>query len=192
MGADMANIFDDVPSLEPKSFRAGDLVEWRKPFADYPAASYRIEYVIAPETDASQRVTVMADAEPDGQRVSLASSQTSGLNPGIHHWTCFVVRIADEARRTLAQGRFEVLPNLAVASGDQRSHAERMVDQLQALIEGRALSDAASYEIAGRKITKLSPDDLTKWLAHYRRELRLETNRRNGRSARKLHRIRFT
>lgn len=54
------------------------------------------------------------------------------------------------------------------------SHATTMVTRIEALLEGRALADADSYEIAGRSLKKMSIKDLIYWRNHYRAEVKAE------------------
>lgn len=189
----MGNLFNDIPDAEPVRIRAGDFVQWRKPdlAALYTPELYGLTYQAVLEADAATRITLSA-TEADGVfHVAATSAETGGFEPGTYHWAATLTRLADGEKRTAAQGRFEVLPDLAKTSGDQRSHSERMLSQLEALLEGRARSDVDSYEIAGRKIAKLSPSELTDWAARYRRLVRKEREERKGTGGRKVHRVRF-
>ncbi|MBD8894032.1 hypothetical protein [Roseibium litorale] len=189
----MANLFDEIPNVEPLNIRAGDHVQWRKPdlAADYPPSSYILDYQAILEANAETRFVLSARDEGGSFLVSATSADTEDLVPGLYHWVAVITRISDGAKRTINQGRFEILPNLATATGDHRSHNERMLSQIEALIEGRAKSDVANYSIAGRTLTKLSPEELTKWAATYRRLVRKEREARSGKSGRKVHKVRF-
>ncbi|MBD8875428.1 hypothetical protein [Roseibium polysiphoniae] len=189
----MGNLFDEIPDVEPLIIRAGDFVQWRKPdlAADYPPSVYALEYQSVMEANASIRFTLNATDLDGVFDVSAASAATASYETGVYHWVAVMTRISDGAKRTVNQGRFEVLADLATATGDQRSHHERMLAQLEALLEGRAKSDVDSYEIAGRKIAKLSPEQLMDWAAKYRRLVRKEREQRAGNSGRKVHKVRF-
>ena len=43
---------------------------------------------------------------------------------------------------------------------DTRSHAQKVLGAIKGLLEGKFIEDASSYSIAGRSITKLSPQEL--------------------------------
>ena len=189
----MAHVFDDLPACEPITLRAGDTLIWRRAdlAATYAPADYGLDYVAVLETDAATRFTLTAANVESVFEVTATPLTTASYTAGLYHWTATLTRLADNAKRTIDQGRFEVLPDLSAASGDQRSHNERMLDQLEAVLEGRAKSDAASYEIAGRKITKLSPQELMDWAARYRRLVRQETERRTGKAGRTIIKPRF-
>lgn len=191
----MENQFENVPEAEPLSFRAGDFVHWRKPSLSltYPPGAYALEYVAVLESNGATRFSVEGSAVDGVFEFSALNGVTAGYLPGVYHWTLKVTRTADGASRTIDQGRFEVLPDLAGVTGDQRSHNERMLDQINSLMEGRAKSDADSYEIAGRKITKLKPQELIDWQRHYQRLVNAERGRRTDKKkpGRTIHKVRF-
>ncbi|MEP1934956.1 MAG: hypothetical protein ABJJ37_27090 [Roseibium sp.] len=189
----MGNVFDEVPTVEPVSIRAGDFVQWRKPdfAADYSPSTYGLQYQAVLESDGATRITLAATNVDGVFEVSAPSATTAAYAVGVYHWSAVITRNSDSAKRTINQGRFEILPNLAAATGDQRSHNERMLAQLEALIEGRAKSDVDSYEIAGRKLAKLSPAELMDWAAKYRRLVRKEADNRAGKNGRQVHKVRF-
>ncbi len=54
------------------------------------------------------------------------------------------------------------------------SHATIMVTRIEALLEGRALADVDSYEIAGRSMRKMAVPELLKWRNFYRAEVKAE------------------
>ena len=69
------------------------------------------------------------------------------------------------------RGEFEAIVDLDVNGTDPRTHAEIMLDKIEALLEGRADGDMSSYSIAGRSITKMTPEELLTWRDYYRREV---------------------
>ncbi|MGV2976471.1 hypothetical protein AB1P65_13530 [Roseibium alexandrii] len=189
----MPNLFDEVPEIEPIDFRAGDTVAWRKPdlSADYAPSLYQLDYTAVLETNGATRFVLTATDSGGVFEILALPAMTGAIEAGLYHWTASMTRLSDSAKRTISEGRFEVLPDPTAAVGDLRSHNERMLAQLEALLEGRAKTDAASYAIAGRTITKLSPEELTDWAAKYRRLVRKEKDQRAGKSGRKVHRLRF-
>ncbi len=91
---------------------------------------------------------------------------------GTYAYSIKAKRIADNATRTVESGNVIVLAD--PATQDTRSHSEKVLEAIEALIEGRATKDVASYSIAGRSLTRLSPDELVKWRAVYRREVAVQ------------------
>jgi len=58
-------------------------------------------------------------------------------------------------------------------SADPRFHAEKMLTKIESILEGKADSDVSSYSIAGRSLTKFSPEELIQWRDYYRKEVAL-------------------
>lgn len=77
---------------------------------------------------------------------------------------------------TVISGTVEVLADLAtIGTSDQRSHAQKTLDALRAVIEGRATADESEYTIKDRSLKRMSMDELLKFLAVYEKKVALET-----------------
>ena len=96
---------------------------------------------------------------------------------GIYTYQAYVVKpVSPTEKYTIETGQIEILPNISAADSqvDFRSHAKKVLDALESLIEGKATSDAASYSIAGRSISKMTPEELIKWRSFYLSEYQTE------------------
>lgn len=60
-----------------------------------------------------------------------------------------------------------------------KSHAEKMLEAIEAVLEGRITDDYKSLKINNREITKHSFDELTKMREYYRAEVARAKARRN-------------
>ena len=79
-----------------------------------------------------------------------------------------------------------MLANLVGASaGDTRSHAQKMLDAIEAWLESKAPT-AASVEIAGRKISNYPLADLLALRSKYKFEVSQETGIATGKRGSKL------
>ena len=58
---------------------------------------------------------------------------------------------------------------------EEQSHAVKVLSALEAVIEGRASRVEREYEIAGRRIALLSPDELMKWYSFYKTAVNAES-----------------
>jgi hypothetical protein len=54
------------------------------------------------------------------------------------------------------------------AAYDDRSHARKMLDAIESLLESRASADVLEYTIGSRHLKKMSPKELTDWRDYYR------------------------
>ena len=172
----MNNPLINVPEGEPTRVVAGDTWTWKRSDlgVDFPFAQYTLSYALKRDGATGAPTIVTATGTSQSYEVSVPASTTQGLSPGPWSWDAYMTRISDSARVRIVTGRLEVLPNSAIATGDTRSHARRMLAAIEALLEGRSVSDVASYTIQNRSLTKLTPEELTRWRNYYRREIQRE------------------
>jgi hypothetical protein len=84
--------------------------------------------------------------------------------------------------------------NRVVDPSDTRSHARKVLDAIEAAIEGRAGDTVQSYTIGGRQINKMSADELIKWRNYYLAQVQTEDDAarlENGLPAQNTIRVRF-
>jgi len=106
----------------------------------------------------------------------VAAATTAPLAPGNWKWSAFVEGGSSE-RYTVDEGTLFVEPDLnAAAAGSQQSHNEKMLAQIQTLLEGRSVSDLESYQIAGRAVNKMPVSELMKLENIYIAKVRQERN----------------
>jgi len=79
-------------------------------------------------------------------------------------------------RHLIAAGLVQILPDIAAAESttDHRSHAKKVLDALESVMEGKATKDVGSYSIGGKSISKMSPSELIEWRSFYLGEYRKE------------------
>lgn len=170
-----------VPTTEPNTLRVGDLWTWLKSLAEYPAnAGWTLAYTLI---NANKKITITASASGADHLISVAAATTAGYTAGFYSWMARITKGLESY--TIDEGTIEVLPDLAaVSTYDGRSHAQTMVEAIEAAIEGRASALQLKMEINGRSIEYMGAGDLIKWLSFYRTELakegRAETLRRTG------------
>ena len=177
----MANLFDtaNIAETEPAKIIAGDLIQWKRTDlgSDYANGSYTLKYSSRLEGTGSTEFEITASASGDDYLVSVSKSTTANYTAGTYHWQMYITRNSDSERLTLDTGTWEVVANRDAATTDPRTHAKIMVEKIEALLEGRADADVASYSIAGRSLTKLSIDELMTWRDRYKSEYLRELRR---------------
>lgn len=160
--------------MEPTTLHAGDSVSWERFEPGYPAsAGWSLRYVFTgPER---HQVEAISGAP---YRVELSAGTTATWAPGLYRWVALAVSSGD-GRVTLGQGRLEVSPNLEAADPlDARTHAERMLDLVEAALEKRIPKDQQSYEIDGQRLDRIPIERLNALRLQYRREIqRARSNR---------------
>lgn len=160
-----------IPSTEPSSFRAGDLLAWTKSLSDYPANDgWALVYTLI---NASAKITINASASGADFSVSVPAATTAAYAAGSYQWMARVTKATEIY--TVANGTIEILPNLAAQSTfDFRSHAKTMLDAIEAAFEGKASSTQLEMEINGRRIRSFSPEEMITWRSFYKAEVAKE------------------
>lgn len=171
----MANLFDEAnaPEGEPLQIVVGDFLQWKKTqiASDYPTATHSAEYVARITGGGASEIKLPA-IERDTYYLFQVDSATSALfTAGFYHWQLEVTETASGNRIVVERGEFEAIQDLDINGADPRPHAEIMLDKIESLLEGRADGDVSTYSIAGRSITKMSPEELLQWRDYYRREV---------------------
>lgn len=171
----MANLFDEAnaPEGEPLQIVVGDFLQWKKTQIanDYPTATHSAEYVARITGGGASEIKLPA-IERDTYYLFQVDSATSALfTAGFYHWQLEVTETASGNRIVVERGEFEAIQDLDTNGADPRPHAEIMLDKIESLLEGRADGDVSTYSIAGRSITKMSPEELLQWRDYYRREV---------------------
>jgi len=123
-----------ISPLEPLSVRAGDTWRWVRDLSDYPAPAWSLVYTLYGPAGV---VHVTATADGARHLVDLAPAVTGTYAPGRYDGIAHVTDGTD--RLQIWSGAVQVLPDLREATtADGRSHARRMLDAIEATLEGRA------------------------------------------------------
>lgn len=168
------NLFTEVPTLEPSAIFAGDTLAWKRPdlAADYAPGTYSLTYSF--RKDGSGATTFSLSSTAADFLISASAATTGAYSAGRYRWSAVIIRVSDSAKITVATGTMEVLPNKASATDDPRTHARKMLDAIEALMEGRSVTDISNYSIQGRALTRMSVEELIKWRGFYRNEVKRE------------------
>lgn len=172
----MANLFDvdNAPKEVPKSIVIGDLVQFKLTqfSTDYPNTSHSMTFMARSGTGANVEFSIAASNSGDDYLFSASSAATSAFVAGLYHYQIEVLETSSNNRLILDQGELDVTVDLDVNAVDPRTHAEKMLQKIEAVLENRADADVSSYSIAGRSLTKMTPEELLTWRDNYRREVK--------------------
>lgn len=147
----------DIATREPEQLVIGDRWLWeRQDLADYPASTWTLSYALV---NAAGKVTITAAANGTFHRVDVAAAVTALYGHGTYRWQAYVTSGSD--RRMVGSGTVLVKPNFAGASAlDARGHARRVLDAIEAVIEGRATKDQMGLSINNRSLQRTPIADL--------------------------------
>lgn len=159
----------DIPTIEPTEFIAGDTVKWTRDLSDYPAGTWTLTYYFRGNVKKEVLCTVSS-----GLHLATISAATSATFPPGEYFV-FARASYNGEEFTIWQGRVTVKENPETGSSaqDRRSHAKKMLDAIEAMMEGVASRFEASYEVSApgmtsRRLETCNRLDLIKFHAHYK------------------------
>jgi hypothetical protein len=178
-----------IPTTEPEELRVGLTWQWRREdLADYPASTWTLTYWFKQQASSGAKFSIVASADGDAYSISVAAATTAGYTADDYTWVA-VVTSGTEAFE-VDHGTAKILPKYnADAALDDRSHAKKVLEAIEAVIEGRASKDQEEYTIGNRSLKRTPLEDLMKLRNQYKAEVfreQLEENARNGKQGSKL------
>lgn len=128
------------------------------------------------------KLDLVSVADGASHQIEVSAAETSAWAPGFY-WYELRAQSADDVQ-LVEEGRTTVLRDLASAdaSFDERSHAEKVLAAIEAVIENRATVDQQSYQINNRQLTRTPLADLLKLRAVYLAQVRSAKAKKRGRS----------
>lgn len=171
----------------PSQISAGLTFEAVLSVPEYPAPGWTLSLALRGPAS----IDVDGAAEGAEHRLAADAATTAGWVPGAY-W--YQLRATDGTDVQLVEeGQVRILEDLAAAAAgfDGRSHAERVLEAIEAVIEGRASIDQQSYRINNRELTRTPIRDLMQLRSRYRAEVRAQRMAQRGRGAARRHLVRF-
>ena len=172
----------DILTEEPTEITAGDTVTWKISLSDFLASdSWVLTYALV---KTNKLIEITASADGDDHLVEELPTTTADWDPGIYHYQAYVTKGTE--RYQVGEGTIEVLEDFAASTGyDNRSHAKKVLDAIEALLEGKADQDQLSYSIGGRSLSRFSWDELISARNTYR-SMYVAEERKAGRLSSKV------
>ena len=160
-----------IPTSYPSSFGLGTTLKVLRSHSDFPASDgWTLTLVVNGPT--SKSWTAIADNDAYLVTISSADS-TQFLQAGKYYWKEYVSKAGE--RYEVASDVFDVTPDYSgLTANGAKTENERILEAITAKIEGRITSDAESYSIAGRSISKIPMADLMKYRAIYAQKVAQE------------------
>ena len=169
----MANRFDSTnyPTNVPNDLYVGDNWLWKRDLTDYPIADYTLTYSFRLLSSTTREIaltsSVITESDTSVYTIDVPSSTTIGYTKGGYNYQEYITNASSE-RLVLNNGLTTVKSNLDADTGDPRSHNRIVFDALEATLENRASIDQMSMSIAGRSLSRMSPEELNKWYSQYK------------------------
>lgn len=152
----------------PSRIVAGESVSWKWLDSNFPPATWTLTYSFL---TSSARFQAVATASSDYHLVEIPASTSADYAAGTYNWQAHVSNGTE--RYKVAEGVIEVVTDFGAAaqsSGyDSRSHVKKVLDLLEAVIEGRASKTQMTQNVGGVQVSHISPETLLKLRGRYRR-----------------------
>ena len=186
--------------ITPSKITAGDSPEWLIALPDYPATDWMLHYSLVK----SGKTITIDGAQYEGgitHYISIDSETSAEYTAGVYSYQAYVTQSEGEtitAKHVVERGTIEILPDFsALASGyDDRSFAKTCLDNIEAVIEGRASQAQQEYTIAGRQLKFMTLDELlnarNRFRSEYRAEEATKKTAKTGKSRFGQVQVRFT
>ncbi|ARV17484.1 hypothetical protein AEP_00524 [Curvibacter sp. AEP1-3] len=160
-----------TPTTEPDVLIAGDTAKWLKTLAEYPATEgWELSYVLI---NGTSKITVIGTASGSDHLITVAATTTADWVPGDYTWRARVSKSGEVY--TVGSGTFKVQSSFSAATLDARTHARRVLANIEAYLEDGANLTAANYTIAGRSLQRIPMAELLALRDRYRAEVARET-----------------
>lgn len=151
----------------PKRIRAGDSLKFSDDITNYPAPTWTLTYTIA---TSNQVFDFSSSADGTSHSFALLPSFTSKFPAGKYQYQATISDGTD--RFTVGSGSLVIEADLKLTAKAAFSHVEKTLENLEAVIEGKATTDQLSFSIAGRSLSRYPIGELLAWRDKYKSELR--------------------
>lgn len=172
-----------IPEITPSSIQIGVTAEWVLTLPDYPASVWTLSYALV-KTGTFIAITAEQYGETDQHHINIAPAAQTAWEAGSYRYQARVTDGSDV--REVEAGIIEILPDFSaqVSGYDARSHAQICLENISAVIEGRATKSQQQYSIAGRALQFVPLKELvemrTYWLGIVNAEKRAARLRKTG------------
>jgi hypothetical protein len=166
-----------VSNIFPASFTAGLTFERCVSLDCYPASA---GWALSAALRGPAVINITATVEDDKHKLTADAATTAAWAPGRYS---YIVRATKDGKvYAVETGVLEILPDLnaQTAGYDGRTHAERTLEAIEAVIEQRATMDQERYRINNRELYRTPIADLMKLRDLYRSEVQREQKGRTG------------
>ena len=195
----MGSAFDSTnyPNVEPEIIRAGDYIAWKRTdlATDYPVASYALTYTASKQGSTKFNITASESSSPEEYLVEVGGNVSAAYSAGEYNWQADMTDSSDSTKRVqVGEGLWTVEEDLAISTADPRTHNQKVLDAIRAVIQNRATRDQSSYSISGRSLSLTPMEDLLTLQAEYEGRVLAEVQKQriaNGQATGNSINVRF-
>lgn len=164
----------DLPTEVPNPITLGETLEWEKDFNDFPADEWTVTYYFR---GAGTGIDVAGTADGTTHVFTVAATTTANMAAGRYDYQAVAVNGTE--KHIVDEGLVTVRPSLAALTTgttyDGRSTAKKILDAIDALMQGKAALDQQKYLIATgvpgftsqREAERIQPTELLELRKYY-------------------------
>lgn len=166
----------------PSKIIAGDTTTFALPESEYAHAdSWAMKVQLS---NATSELTLPGSYLAGEYTFVILVAQSAALKVGDYRFTQYVEKGVDATleRHTLDSANVSVVAGLVSDLAGSRGLASKILEKIEAVLEGRASTDVLKYEIRGRSLERMPIEDLIKWRSYWQKELKKEEAMASGQS----------
>lgn len=177
---------DELPTYVPLELTIGETVEWEKDFDDFPADEWTVTYYFR---GAGTGINVAGTADGTTHQFTIPAATSDTMAAGRYDYQAVAVKGSE--KHLVDEGIVTVKASLAALTTattfDGRSTAKKILDAIDALMQGKAALDQQKYLIATgvpgftsqREAERIDPEQLLELRKYYAGVVRAENRRKN-------------
>jgi hypothetical protein len=161
-----------VGSSVPETITAGESVSWRVRLSAFPAdESWVLTYTLV---KTGVKISIASTADADAHLVELTAATTGAYTAGTYDWQAHVAKGTE--RYLVSSGIIQIAPDYATQTSgyDARTHTKKVLDALEAAVEGRASLTQLQQKVGEVQVGHMSLKDQVEMLELYRAKYRKE------------------
>ena len=135
-----------------------------------PADGWAMTLRLAPRSSGTP-IDISTTASDDNQGFAVEVSSATTANWAAGNYSAFALVTLSGERKTVHIGEVEILADPATATAfDVRTHARKVLEAIEAVLENRATTDQQSMTINGRSLERIPVQELIKMRQVYQSE----------------------
>ncbi len=153
----------------------GDSLNFSTTVADFPASEgWTLKFRLVPRASGTA-IDITSSADGDAHRVQVTAATTAQWVAGFYSWHSSVEKAGEKYTVETGSTQLVADPRQA-ATLDLRTSAQTALDNVNALLQGKATTGTLSYRIGERTLESYSIAELLQLKSHLQTEVAREAN----------------
>lgn len=163
-----------IAENEPDYIIAGFTSKWKKYYPDYLPDTWTLKYAL--KKTGTVPVTFSSTADNDYHLIELSATASAAYEAGNYQFQAYVENESTGEKLFLEAGSIEIKASFmsAASNYDPRSHAQKCLDAIKAVIEGRASQNQAEVKVGDKELKYYSFSQLLTFKEYYEDQVKAE------------------